>query len=366
MKTNIIKGTMITKQIGNCTLINSDCLEVLKDWSYDRVSAVVTDPPYGLSFMGKEWDHGVPGIPFWEAIKSVCYSGSPLFAFGGTRTFHRLAVAIEDAGWEIMDTLSWLYGSGFPKSYDISKGIDKQAGTERTEFIDNPERRYQRGSKIEKRNSYGEYSNFDSYTKIGLPATDQAKEWNGYKSAFKPSYEPILFAYANKGNYVDKALNEGVSGLNIDAGRIPTRDDLSGGIMGGIFGNGKKAIGSGDKGRYTAKTSPNERDGRKHPTIKPIAIMRYLVKLATYPRTNLILDPFMGSGSTIASCMLENVPAVGVEKDPDNFKEAVEWLTKFHNKLHRDGEAYGHIPKWLQTDKVETPKSRTEQIELFG
>src|SRR5690606_19673379 len=95
------------------------------------VHAVVTDPPYGLSFMGKAWDHGVPGVPFWEAIQATMLPGAYLLAFGGTRTFHRMAVAIEDAGFEIRDTLSWLYGSGFPKSLDVSKAIDKAAGAER-------------------------------------------------------------------------------------------------------------------------------------------------------------------------------------------------------------------------------------------
>ena len=92
------------------------------------VDAVVCDPPYGLSFMGKDWDHGIPGVAFWSAALRVAKPGAHLLAFGGTRTFHRLAVAIEDAGWEIRDTVMWVYGSGFPKSHDVGKGIDKAAG----------------------------------------------------------------------------------------------------------------------------------------------------------------------------------------------------------------------------------------------
>lgn len=98
---------------------HGDCLDVMRAMPDASVDAVVTDPPYGLSFMGKAWDHGVPGVPFWTEALRVAKPGAHLLAFGGTRTFHRLAVAIEDAGWEVRDCLSWLYGSGFPKSHNL-------------------------------------------------------------------------------------------------------------------------------------------------------------------------------------------------------------------------------------------------------
>ena len=101
-----------------------DSLEVLPTLGADRFGAVVSDPPYGLGFMGKAWDHGVPGEAFWTAIAAACLPGAMLLAFGGTRTSHRLAVGIEDACWELRDTLMWLYGQGFPKSHDVSKAID--------------------------------------------------------------------------------------------------------------------------------------------------------------------------------------------------------------------------------------------------
>src|SRR5208337_4369940 len=106
-------------------LICDDCLEFLPALDADSVGSVVTDPPYGLKFMGKDWDHGVPGKHFWVEILRVAKPGAFLLAFGGTRTFHRLACAIEDAGWEIRDCVMWVYGSGFPKSQDVSKAIDK-------------------------------------------------------------------------------------------------------------------------------------------------------------------------------------------------------------------------------------------------
>lgn len=105
---------------------HGDCLDVMAGMDTESVTAIATDPPYGFQFMGKQWDHGVPGKPFWEAALRVAIPGAPLLAFGGTRTFHRLACAIEDAGWQIADTLCWLYGSGFPKGLNISKAIDKE------------------------------------------------------------------------------------------------------------------------------------------------------------------------------------------------------------------------------------------------
>ena len=112
-------------------IYNCDCIEGMRELPADSVDAIVTDPPYGLCFMGKEWDHGVPGEKFWVEALRVAKPGAHLLAFGGTRTHHRLACAIEDAGWEIRDCLGWLYGSGFPKNMDVSKAIDKSLGAKR-------------------------------------------------------------------------------------------------------------------------------------------------------------------------------------------------------------------------------------------
>jgi DNA modification methylase len=131
-------------------VITGDCLEVMPTLAADSVDTIITDPPYGLSFMGKDWDHGIPGPRFWVEALRVAKPGAMLLAFGGSRTFHRLAVAIEDAGWEIRDTIMWLYGSGFPKSHDISKAIDKAAGKEREVTL---------GSSRPDENRVGKYSN---------------------------------------------------------------------------------------------------------------------------------------------------------------------------------------------------------------
>lgn len=98
---------------GGVTLIHDDCLNAMASMRENSVDTIITDPPYGLGFMGKAWDHGIPGVPFWAAALRVCKPGAFLLAFGGTRTFHRLTCAIEDAGWEIRDTICWMYGQGY-------------------------------------------------------------------------------------------------------------------------------------------------------------------------------------------------------------------------------------------------------------
>ena len=187
--------------IGNAELWWGDCLEVLPLLPENSIDSIVTDPPYGLSFMGKDWDHGIPGVHFWIEALRVAKPGAYLLAFGGTRTFHRLVVAIEDAGWEIRDCVMWLYGSGFPKSLDISKAIDRAAGAER-EVVGVYKDPNGRDYTLEK-------SGHDGYAKTPLsmgkdagverrllsaPATEAAKQWQGWGTALKPAHEDIIVA----------------------------------------------------------------------------------------------------------------------------------------------------------------------------
>lgn len=153
------------------------------------VDAVVSDPPYGLEFMGKDWDRGVPGSHFWEEALRVAKPGAWLLAFGGTRTWHRLACAIEDAGWELRDTVMWVYGSGFPKSLDVSKALDKAAGAER-EVVG---KAVSQGGRSGSTASVGQHL-IDSGREydITAPSTDLAKQWQGWGTALKPSFEPLL------------------------------------------------------------------------------------------------------------------------------------------------------------------------------
>jgi hypothetical protein len=179
----------------------------------------VSDPPYGLSFMGKGWDHGVPGVEFWTEALRVAKPGAHLLAFGGTRTYHRLACAIEDAGWEIRDCVMWVYGSGFPKSHDVSKAIDKAAGAEREVVGPNPYNANKGGRNhhSDKCAQAGKMSN------ITAPATDDAPRWSGWGTALKPAWEPVIVARKPLcGTVAENVLTHGTGGINVDGCRVGT------------------------------------------------------------------------------------------------------------------------------------------------
>src|SRR5690606_9085009 len=192
------------------------------------VSAVVTDPPYGLSFMGKDWDHSVPGEAFWRIIADAMKPGAHLLSFGGSRTYHRMGVAIEDAGLELRDTLMWLYGQGFPKSHDVSKAIESNLTTGKsnsrslraTEQSGDGELYTLRG----KNNGImGETRDYDR--KAFTPATPEAEAWQGWGTALKPAHEPVILARKPlSGTVAANVLDHGTGALNIDASRIASPD----------------------------------------------------------------------------------------------------------------------------------------------
>jgi site-specific DNA-methyltransferase (adenine-specific) len=380
-------------------IYNGDCLEVLATLPENSVDTCITDPPYELGFMGKKWDSS--GIAFqpetWQAVFRVLKPGAILLAFGGTRTYHRMVCAIEDAGFEIRDTIAWVYGSGFPKSYDIGKGMDKQAGAER-ERIPNPLASKQTASIGT--NDYGDYQATTSITPT--PITPEAQLWDGWGTALKPAHEPIVVAMKPlDGTYVNNALTWGVAGLWIDGGRVgyaeqesdnrvgtdfvsnggdasanandnqvpnkyyvqmykPTgrfpanlihdgSDEVVSGFpntksvrsaRGGARNDGKTVYnnipqniemnydcGFNDSGSaarffYCAKASRSERNAglegiNHHPTIKPIELMRYLVRLTKTPTGGVVLDPFTGSGTTGIACVLEGREFIGIEREPE-------------------------------------------------
>jgi DNA modification methylase len=315
-------------------LLHGDCLERLQELPDCSVDACVTDPPYGLSFMGKKWDYDVPGEDIWRECLRVLKPGGHLLAFAGTRTQHRMAVRIEDAGFEIRDMIAWVYGSGFPKSHNL-KG-----------------------------------------------------EWDGWGTALKPALEPITVARKPfKGTVANNVLTHGTSAINIDGCRISTDEKLGRNVTAqiektsyslhdkpGVFDNSDKAGGrwpanlihdgsdevtelfpegrssghisrseskggirgfSSGKGYaepgvntysdtgsaarffYCAKASKADReDGNGHPTVKPIDLMRYLCRLVTSPG-GIVLDPFMGSGSTGKAAVLEGFRFIGIEREAE-------------------------------------------------
>ena len=423
-----------------------DCLEVLAGLPENSVDTCITDPPYELGFMGKKWDSS--GIAFqpetWQAVFRVLKPGAILLAFGSTRTYHRIACAIEDAGFEIRDTIAWVYGSGFPKSYDISKGIDKQAGAEREVVgkYESPENTS--GGKGRKFCHGGQP--LDGLPDITAPSTPEAQLWHGWGTALKPAFEPIIVAMKPiDGTFVNNALTWGVAGLWIDGGRVGTEDDFGrggvrertrgyvgiksddtipaqpasplgrfpanlihdgsdevmegfpnsngaaapvakgqkefGGVIYGKFKTGGDDGASfyGDSGSaarffYCAKASRSERNAglegmeefdikgavgmpvvdngrgdeylshgvkyeRKtkaqnfHPTVKPIELMRYLVRLTKTPTGGVVLDPFTGSGTTGIACVLEGREFIGIEREAEYVEIAKKRIA--HYRLPR-------------------------------
>jgi site-specific DNA-methyltransferase (adenine-specific) len=404
-------------------LYHGDCLEVMSEIADNSVDSIVTDPPYGLSFMGKKWDYDVPSQEIWEECLRVLKPGGYLLSFAGTRTQHRMACRIEDAGFEIRDMIAWVYGSGFPKSLNISKAIDKMAGAEREVvgkvFRGDVEKAKTSGVTMAAADANKNNKAIFGYgtEDITSPATDEAKQWDGWGTALKPAIEPITVARKplSEKTVAANVLKHGCGGINIDASRVDAigvdlgrnnnarkQDDGSSYVV------QKKAMridNSGDKGRwpanfihdgseevlalfpesssskgkprqsatngqffntqqvnseysdkgsaarffYCAKASKKDRnegcetlepkqyshDGREtpidnayqrnsssgnnsHPTVKPTDLMKYLCRLVT-PPGGIVLDPFMGSGSTGKAAIVEGFDFIGIEKDEHYF-----------------------------------------------
>ena len=376
-------------------ILCGDNLPILREMADNSVDAIVTDPPYGLSFMGKRWDYDVPSVELWAECLRVLKPGGHLLAFAGTRTQHRMAVRIEDAGFEIRDMIAWVYGSGFPKSLDIGKAIDKAAGVERevvgVKTEPNGRNRLNEARGVTERKTWGNgQSGFtESIEKrlLTTPATEAARQWQGWGTALKPALEPITLARKPLAERTVAAnvLEWGTGGVNVDgcrvgtentqrtsnantngdgwgmgkvanlngseSGRFPanfihdgsdevvglfpvtTSGDLKSGhkqgsgMFGSIGGDTILANYGGDTGSaarffYCAKASRSEREagleGNKctHPTVKPIALMRYLCRLVT-PPGGIVLDPFTGSGTTGCAATLEGFGFVGIEREAE-------------------------------------------------
>jgi DNA modification methylase len=447
------------------TLHHGDALAVLAGTPDGSVDAVVTDPPYALGFMGKSWDtfgkdvgrgaqarvqraaevtptgqghatsagpylaSGVDslraaGLPFQQWCESwareclrVLKPGGHLLAFGGTRTWHRLAVGVEDAGFEIRDSLAWLYGSGFPKSLDVSKAIDKAAGHWRG-----------KAGEVESANGSMTGANYERTDK-GDPVTAAAAAAAGWGTALKPAFEPIVVGRKPLiGTVAANFIAHGTGALNIDATRIATSDGLGAGsstrgqIMSGGWrrpwmddpesvaanaarrresvarsealgrwpanllldesqaaaldqsadvttsrigkprgaapgdGWGMTATGaeyadSGGPSRFffVAKADSDERprvNGVAHPTVKPLDLMRWLVRLVT-PPGGVVVDPFAGSGTTVEACILEGLHCLAIERESD-------YLPLIVSRIHR------------RRDPVEAIKITGDDMGLFA
>ncbi len=201
-------------------LMLGDCRDRLKELPDNLIDSIVTDPPYELGFMGKSWDaSGVAyDVTVWQECLRVLKPGGHLLSFGGSRTYHRMACAIEDAGFQIRDQIMWVYGSGFPKSLNISKAIDKAAGAER-EVVGSYETHDIRNAGLMDRKG-------SMTVDVTAPATAEAEEWDGWGTALKPAHEPIVLARKPLvGTVANNVLTHGVGGINIDGCRVRYSDD---------------------------------------------------------------------------------------------------------------------------------------------
>lgn len=214
-------------------ILTGDCRDVLRTLPEASVDSIVTDPPYELGFMGKGWDStGIANDPaMWAECLRVLKPGGHLLAFSGTRTYHRMVCAIEDAGFEIRDQIGWAYGSGFPKSLDVSKAIDKAAGAERAFTpVGKAIKRMIPGADQNATGSWVKDNGREYQPGASEPATEAARQWQGWGTALKPAWEPICVARKPLiGNVAANVLTHGTGALNIDGCRVPTDDKLGGG-----------------------------------------------------------------------------------------------------------------------------------------
>ena len=214
------------KGMSEITLMQGDCLDKLKELDDNSVDSIVTDPPYGLSFMGKAWDKSVPTVDVWAECLRVLKPGGHLLAFAGTRTQHRMTVNIEDAGFEIRDMIAWVFATGFPKSLNVSKAIDKAAGAEgkvvgkrEHPTLKDPNKTNEQAGASHGRNQWSREWN------ITAPATDAAKQWDGWGTALKPALEPITVARKPlTGTVAANVMEHGTGAINIDGCRVKKKD----------------------------------------------------------------------------------------------------------------------------------------------
>lgn len=335
-------------------LIHGDSLEVMSLFLPDNsVDAIVCDPPYGLSFMNRHWDYDVPSVDLWRECLRVLKPGGHLLAFAGTRTQHRMAVNIEDAGFEIRDLIAWVYGSGFPKSKNLGDGWGsalkpalEPLTVARKPFVGTLEKNYalhgtgainvdacrvpHDGEKLGGGNNLAEVDRTQKHEGWKRPWMEDA---DAAKVAAERSRESTRRS-EELGRWPANLIHDGSDEVvalfpdsNGSGGSIP--NVKISGYGDGVVGNGKSEYfggertkvnaGSGSAARffYCAKANKKDRgDGNNHPTVKPTDLMRYLCRLVT-PPGGVVLDPFMGSGSTGKAAALEGFRFIGIEREAE-------------------------------------------------
>lgn len=323
-------------QSDRVTLYNADCLDVLRGMPDTSVDSIVTDPPYGLSFMGKKWDYDVPRVAVWMECLRVLKPGGHLLAFAGTRTQHRMCCKIEDAGFEIRDMIAWVYGSGFPKSHNL-KDEWRGWGTALKPAMEpiTVARKPLEGTVAANVLEWG--TGAVNVEECRVPGDDHASAWDrpvstniGHGSYISDGTQHVVDISANKptGRWPANLIHDGSDEV---VGGFPKSGNKSGkatvvkrkrnkGWCNSSPGDGVDAIDNyGDSGSaarffYCAKASKADRGENQHPTVKPTTLMRYLCRLVT-PPGGIVLDPFTGSGSTGKAAAAEGFRFIGIEID---------------------------------------------------
>lgn len=316
---------------------HGDSLELLKTLPENSVDSIVTDPPYGLSFMGKKWDYDVPSKELWENVIRVLKPGGHLLSFGGTRTYHRMVVALEDAGFEIRDQLQWLFGSGFPKSHNLGDGWGTalKPANEPIVLARKPLSEKTVALNVLK---WGTGAlNIDASRIEGIPPVVPQPAFNTTGEIYN-----MKTGEGRSGQMSNSTQGRWPANLLLDEEAAEMLDEQSGTLKSGSLapghkrgdGTGNSLMGGGgvierqygnDSGGasrffYCAKASKRERGKENnHPTVKPIKLMEYLIRLIT-PPGGIVLDPFMGSGTTGVACKQLGFEFIGIEMN----KEYVE------------------------------------------
>ena len=307
----------LKKQNISYCLFNQDCRKGLKNITDNFIDAIITDPPYGISYQNNYWDKELPNKEIWQECFKTLKPGGFALIFSSIRLMHRLMVQLEDTGFLIKDVLFWVYLNGMPKSKNIGLNIDKELGIE-SEIIG--EYKYVQGYKKEKQKNYFASKKYKKKAKSEL-----GKMYDGAGLGLKPAYEPIILIQKpiEKGlNIAQNIIKYGVGALNIEQTRIP-------------YENNEKKVGHNPhpKGRFPSniirtdyfldgydkffvipKVRQKKEDFNYHPTLKPIELMEHLVKLVSFEE-QIVLDPFMGSGTTAIACLKNNRKFIGFEID---------------------------------------------------